>query len=478
MKTPNNKPLWTIEEIVSAIDGRIEGHADVGIADITSVSIDSRTLERGALYVAIQGVSQDGHAFVGAAFEAGAHAALVSLEYKRGISDKILIRVDDTLEGLSMLGTAARERTEATVIAVTGSAGKTGTKEALHAMLLPSGVVHASVKSFNNHWGVPLSLARMPRDTDFAIFEVGMNHAGEIEPLSRLIQPDVALITTVAPVHIGHFDSVEQIADAKAEIFAGLKPLGAAVIPIDNPHFQRLAISAKSQGVQNIFSFGKGEQADFRICDCEFAVDQTRGCFVLNGERYDFFTTIPGEHIALNLAGALGSVFSSGGDVQRAIDQISEIEASQGRGNTHHLVCSNGQFTLIDESYNANPASMEIALKSLNLMKDVRFSRRIAVLGDMLELGDRALLYHAELAELINGRDIDLVFTAGPLMKSLFDLVEPAKQGRSADQSSELLEDIASIISSGDVVLVKGSQASKMALIVSAMIDRFGQGLE
>ncbi len=472
----SNEPLWTIDEIATAVDGVIDGEAG---ADITSVSIDSRTLERGALYIAIVGVAQDGHAYVNAAFDAGAGAALVKSDYKMPAppganSHQVLIRVDDTLAALEALGRAARARTSAKVIAITGSAGKTGTKEALKEMLRPSGCVHASVKSFNNHWGVPLSLARMPRDTEYGVFEIGMNHAGEIDPLSRMVQPDGVLITTVAPVHIGHFANEEEIADAKAEIFAGLKPGGAAILPGDNRHYAQLLARARETGVQKIYSFGKGERADFRLVDGEFLPELSRVHCTIMGEPHDFTSMITGEHIALNLLGALGLIYCTKGDVKAAILEIEALLPPKGRGDSYLLDCASGPFTLIDESYNANPASMEIALKNLAAMQGEGYHRRIAIVGDMLELGEQAPQYHGALSGLINNIDVDLVFAAGPLMKSLFDGVRDDKQGLHVQDAGGLVKTVIETVQPGDVVLVKGSQASNMALIIRSLTDKFG----
>lgn len=463
-------PLWTVVEIASAVKASTDGSD----AEIDSISIDSRTLSQGALYVAIQGVSQDGHKFVSAAFKAGAVAALVHEDYRGSENDGILIRVKDTLRALEKLGKAARERTKAKVIAVTGSAGKTGTKDALRAMLAPSGKVHVSVKSFNNHWGVPLSLARMPRDTEFAVFEVGMNHAGEIEPLSKLIQPDVAIITTVAPVHIGHFNNEEEIAVAKAEIFAGLKEDGGALLPLDNKHFDLLKSCAEKAGVSRIFSFGKSEGADFHFLDIACGLQKTKGRMSLLGKQNNFHMSIPGEHIALNLLGALAAVHLVGGDEEQAIGVLNELEPTEGRGVIHHLSCQNGDFTLIDESYNANPASMEIALKNLSLMNGNAYFRRIAVLGDMLELGSLSKFYHIELSKLINGMDIDLVFVGGEMMVDLFEGLSLEKRGAAELEADDLIEPIADMINPGDVIMVKGSQASNMGLVVKGLLDRFG----
>lgn len=481
--------LWTILELVDVVGGTVEpcltASNGAGVPGVGSVSIDSRTLEPGALYVAIQGVAQDGHKFVGAAFQAGANAALVRSDYEPGSLDEgVLVRVPDPLAALEALGRAARARTGAKVIAVTGSAGKTGTKEALKDMLSTGGVCHASVKSFNNHWGVPLSLARMPAEARYAVFEVGMNHAGEILPLSVMIKPDVALITTVAPVHIGHFANEEEIADAKAEIFAGLKESGTAVLPIDNPHYERLKSRAREAGVAAIIGFGGNVAADARLLSGEFGRSESVVTADIMGEVHSFKIAIAGAHIALNLIGALAAVKLVGGDLNAAIGALSLIRAPEGRGVQYDLCLEPGEgdcvdrarCLLIDESYNANPASMEIALKNLSLFKSDAHSRRIAVIGDMLELGQGAKAYHRQLAPLVERLDVDLVFAAGEMMAHMFEDLPSAKQGAYAPTSLGLVDVVEKNIQQGDVVMVKGSLGSDMGRIVKRLRAKFSDG--
>ena len=466
--------LWHVADIVRAVGGRcsLSASEQEGVL-VSSVSIDSRTIETGGLYVAIQGVRQDGHKFVEAAFDNGAAAALVADDFVSSRSDHVLVRVADTLDGLNELGRAARARGNAGVIAVTGSAGKTGTKEALLKMLAPSGLTHASVKSFNNHWGVPLSLARMSAETQFGVFEVGMNHAGEITPLSDMIAPDVALITTVAPVHIEHFASEEEIADAKAEIFSGLRPDGVAVLPADNRHFERLCLRAGEAGVARVVSFGRAIDADVRLLDGEFGAEGSRVRADILGEEIAFELSMPGEHIVMNLLGALAAVKLVGGDVGKAGAVISDLKAPSGRGMQYELQMVDGSALLIDESYNANPASMKVALEGLAQLQGERHSRRIAVLGDMLELGERSQPYHDELAVLIADLDIDVVFAAGEMMKSMFDRLPPAVQGAYELRSEHLYNTIEKNLRSGDVIMIKGSFGSEMGGIVERLRARF-----
>ena len=468
--------LWTVAEIVEAVQGRCSLDPEQQRScKIGSISIDSRTLERGALYVAIQGVSQDGHKFVDPAFQAGAGAALVKEGFQaEGLGESgVLIYVPDTLAALEALGRAARARTGAKIIAVTGSAGKTGTKEALQHMLERSGPTHASVKSFNNHWGVPLSLARMPQSSDFGVFEVGMNHAGEIEPLSKMITPDAALITTVAPVHIGHFANEEEIADAKAEIFAGVKPGGAVVLPADNRHYQRLVGAAQKAGIEQIISFGRAEGAQARLLDGQFDREGSVVRADILGQQVDFKISMPGEHIALNFVGALAGVSLLGGDVLQAAEALESLEPPEGRGGRYELRLPDGPFLLIDESYNANPASMEVALKNLSMMKGQAYCRRIAVLGDMLELGARSKAYHQDIAAQVANLDVDLVFAAGPMMGEMFEQLPLEKQGGYGATSIDLCSLVEKKLQQGDVVMVKGSLGSQMGHIVQRLKDNY-----
>ena len=491
--------LWTVGEVSEAVKGQIEvlvseviGSEVIGsdvqgveASGINSVSIDSRTLDKDALYIAIQGVSQDGHAFVRSAFQAGAKACLVSKDFEldgseaadgSDFSGGILIRVEDTFKALQDLGMVSRKRCSGKIIAVTGSAGKTGTKEALRVMFEKFGRTHASVKSFNNHWGVPLTLARMPRDCEFGIFEVGMNHAGEISPLSKLIQPHVALITTVAPAHIGHFANEEEIADAKAEIFDGLMDGGACLLPADNRHFDRLKQAALEAKVQNVYSFGKASGVDVHLMSGEFGAERSvvqTDCF---GEVIDFSISIPGEHIALNFLGALGCLKLAGCDVLQAASVLSELIAPPGRGVRHQLHLESdvsSKVLLIDESYNANPPSMDIALKNLSALKDSTYCRRIAVLGDMLELGAHSVYYHREIAPLIASLDVDLVFASGEMMSHMFNELPQDKKGAFALNSKDLIEPLEESLQSGDVVMIKGSLGSDMGSIVTALCEKY-----
>lgn len=486
--------LWTIGEIVAAVNGQLDGKLggalvtsvpELSDQGIGSVSIDTRTLEAEALYVAIKGVSQDGHLYVGAAFKAGAKACLVSKDFEFGEQlevDGVLIRVEDTLAALEAMAVAARNRTSAKIIAVTGSAGKTGTKEALREMFELCGKTHASVKSFNNHWGVPLSLTRMPRDCEFGIFEVGMNHSGEISPLSKLIRPDIALITTVAPAHIGHFANEEEIADAKAEIFDGLVEGGTVLLPADNRHFERLCLAAEKAGVGNVLSFGEVATADVKLLTGKFGSEVSEIKADCLGEMVEFRVSIPGPHIAMNFLGALGCIKLAGCELTGVVSVLGSLIAPPGRGVRHVLSLEPGQLTnergtdstalVIDESYNANPPSMEIALKTLGAMKENTYCRRIAVLGDMLELGDHSEFYHRQIAPLINSLDVDLVFASGEMMAHMFKDLPESKRGVYATHSHELIAPLEESLQSGDVIMIKGSLGSDMGCVVAALCEK------
>ena len=391
------EPLWTLGEIVAATHGTTLGAAGL---PVSGLSIDSRTIALGEGFVAIRGPNRDGHAFVTAALERGASCAIVDKSFPPGDEEK-LVRVGDTLEALNDLGRASRARAEDTVvIAVTGSAGKTGTKEALRLALAPSGSVHASAKSFNNHWGVPLSLANMPKSTRFGVFEIGMNHPGEIAALVPLVTPQIAIVTTVAPVHLGFFRSVEEIADAKAEIFDGLVPGGAAILNRDNPHYERLKARALGHGAR-IVGFGEARDADAHLLEAKLLPDASNVTADILGETVSYRLGAPGRHLVQNSLAVLAAVKLAGADLARAARALEDLHAGAGRGA--RILVDGGRMAIIDESYNANPASVRAALATLGLTPRNEFKRRIAVLGDMLELGPEGGRLHAELVRPLTG---------------------------------------------------------------------------
>jgi UDP-N-acetylmuramoyl-tripeptide--D-alanyl-D-alanine ligase len=464
------EPLWTLGEIVTATSGTCLGTAD---APVAGLSIDSRSLAKDEGFVAIRGPNRDGHAFVAAALEQGAACALVDRNFPPGDEEK-LVRVEETLEALNALGRAGRARASNTVvIAVTGSVGKTGTKEALRVALTPSGSVHASVKSFNNHWGVPLSLANMPKNTRFGVFEVGMNHAGEIDALTRLIRPHIAIITTVAPVHLGFFRSVEKIADAKAEIFRGLERGGTAIINRDSPYYERLKNHAVKAGAK-IVGFGEAASAEARLVEVELHPDGSKVEANIIGTPVNYSLGAPGRHLVQNSLGVLAAVKIAGADVNLAARALSGLKAQAGRGARTLIGGKDGRVAIIDESYNANPASMRAALATLGLTPRSEFSRRVAVLGDMLELGPEGPKLHEALADSIDGAGIDVVFACGELMGSLYKALPASRRGAYAKTSEELAPRLIEAVGLGDVIMVKGSLGSCMGPLVEALKRRFG----
>ena len=563
-------PLWTLAEVLAATGGHLDlpskktggpegippARCGAGPADreavISGVSIDTRSLTLGDLFVPLIDV-RDGHDFVTAAFERGATAALVRDGYQRMPGDGALIRVHDTLAALGRLGVAARARLapSAHVIAVTGSAGKTGTKEMLRACLKVCASspdkVHAPEKSFNNHWGVPLTLARMPADTEFAVFEIGMNHAGEIRPLVKMVRPEIAIVTNVLPVHVGNFPDGEiGVANAKAEIFEGLEaprevtprrssfvqgeshstsdssplplmgrgggwgdnansrpeiippPLtpprkgegdkaeqvmlmrGTAIILRDNPHYERLRAAAQTRGAA-VVTFGRDPDARVRLSALEIGTSARQadvGVAVrLRRPRtnavkeIEFDIGMFGRHLATNALAVIAALDVLGCDIDRATRELALVKSAAGRGAREFVGASGAEILLLDESYNANPASMAAALATLSQIQDPAIKAKIAVLGDMLELGADSVRYHLGLKDA--AARADLVFCCGPHMKHLFDSLPAEKQGRYAPTSGELIPFVLEALGPGDAVMVKGSLGSRMAPIVDAIKKRF-----
>jgi UDP-N-acetylmuramoyl-tripeptide--D-alanyl-D-alanine ligase len=439
-------------------------------ASVPGISIDSRTLARGDAFFAITGENRDGHDVVAAALQAGAGLAVVEARNRdRFPAGAPLLPVPDVLDALRALARAARMRSQAKIIAVTGSVGKTGTKEALRLALGKQGSTHASAASYNNHWGVPLSLARCPESAAYAVFELGMNHAGEIEPLVRLVRPHVAIITAVEPVHLEFFDSVAAIADAKAEIFLGLERGGAAVLNRDNAQYDRLAASAGRAGVERIVSFGEHPQADARLTACTPDGGGSTVAARILGTDLGYRIGAPGRHLVLNSLAVLAAVTLLGADVRVAAHALGELHVGRGRGGRIRLPVPGGEIVLIDESYNANPASMRAALALLGQADGSPRGRRIAVLGDMLELGPSGGELHRRLADSIGENDIDLVFCCGPLMRFLWEALPVERRGGFAQSSAQLEPDVLSAVRRNDIVMVKGSLGSRMARIVKAL---------
>lgn len=457
-------PLWTATDAMAATGGKAAGEWAA-----TGISIDTRTLDGGDLFAALAGPNFDGHDFVGAAFDAGAGAALVDETHSTVLNGRPGLIVSDTLRALQDLARAARCRTDARIAAVTGSVGKTGTKEALAHVLSAQGETSFSKSSLNNHWGVPLSLARMPLETKFGVFEIGMNHPGEITPLVDLARPHVAIVTAIAPAHMAFFDTVEDIARAKAEIFTGLDG-GIAVINRDTEFYNLLSDLALATGADRVLSFGRHADADMRLLEC---LSDATGNLVdarWKDRTLQFRVGQPGVHWAYNSLAVLVTVDALGGDMAAAAEQLSTLPALPGRGAVHVIPWGGGNIRLIDDSYNANPESMASALKTLGHVQPDG-GRRIAILGDMLELGDISAKAHAALKSQIEKNGIDQVYLAGPEMKALADALEPDMLGGIADDADELLPMILSGLNAGDVVTVKASNGIGLSRIVKSLTD-------
>jgi UDP-N-acetylmuramoyl-tripeptide--D-alanyl-D-alanine ligase len=458
------KPLWTAAEASTATGG---SNAINWAA--TGVSIDTRSLRAGDLFVALRGPNHDGHDFVRAAFERGAAAAVVDRPMPNIPGTGPLLVVANTSRALSALGMAARIRSPARIIAITGSVGKTGTKEALRLALAASGPTCASAGGLNNHWGVPLSLARLLPVAKFGIFEIGMNHAGEIGVLTKLVRPHVAVITTIEPAHLGFFPSVEAIADAKSEIFLGLEPGGATVLNCDNPFYERLAAAARGAGAAEIIGFGTGPSAAVRLIDCALDAHGSNVQAALSGKLLRFRLPIPGRHWAMNSLAVLAVTWAVGADLERAAAALAELKALPGRGRRYELPWQGGAVTLIDESYNASPAAVGAAIAVLGAAAPAHGARRIAVLGDMLELGHAAEDFHRELAEPLLAANVDRVFLVGTLVEALHEALPETMRGglcRTADQAIPLL---LLCLQPGDVVMVKGSRGIGLGRIVERL---------
>ncbi len=464
--------LWTLDDMAKAMRATKSGALPDGV---TGISIDSRTAGKGEAFFAIQGDNRDGHAFVGMALTGGASVAVVARSRTVQFApDAPLLEVDDVLEGLRDLARAARARiSHAKVIGVTGSVGKTGTKEALRLALGADGETYASVASYNNHWGVPLSLSRCPADVKYAVFEIGMNHPGEIVPLVAMVRPHVAIITTVEPVHLEYFGSVEKIADAKAEIFTGIEPGGVAVLNRDNNQYKRLAAAAKAAKVARVVTFGEDAKADSRLTRFSLQPDSSTIEADILGEHVTYKLGAPGKHLVLNSLAVLTAAALAGADLALAALALDRLAAPTGRGARATLKLPVGSALLIDESYNANPASMRAAIALLGHAAIGPRGRRIAVLGDMLELGDQGNKLHAALAAPIEAAGIDLVYCSGPQMRALWEALPSGRRGGYAETAAALESPVLEAIRDGDAVMVKGSLGSKMGPIVKALERQF-----
>lgn len=453
--------LWTAEEAAVATNGRATSDWEV-----SGISIDTRTLQPGDLFVALK-AARDGHEFVAQALENGAGAALVSRIPEGVAPDAPLLIVEDVQAGLEALGRAARARCDARVVAVTGSVGKTSTKEMLACMLADQGRTHAAVASYNNHWGVPLTLARMPRDTEFAVIEIGMNHPGEIEPLARQARPHVAMVTTVAAVHLEAFEDVDGIAREKAAIMAGLELGGVAVLNADIDQKPVLELVSEQLGASREW-FGE-KSNNYKLLDVKVEADVTVSNVLLNGDSAQIRLQSPGRHFAMNALGALACVEALGADRNKALMSLAEWAPFRGRGVREKVQTGGGEILLLDDSYNANPTSVGAALDVLAATEGS--GRRIAFLGDMKELGPRERDLHAGLADHPAIAGIDRVHCIGPLMAALHNALPEAKRGKLYETSADAAQDLPETVSVGDIVLAKGSLSMALAKVVDGIRD-------
>jgi UDP-N-acetylmuramoyl-tripeptide--D-alanyl-D-alanine ligase len=463
----NARALWTVEAMAAAM--RAERHGTLP-RSVSGISIDSRSIAAGDAFFAITGDRRDGHEFVASALAAKAGVAAIAADRAAQFpNDAPLLVVPDVLGALRDLAAAARARTDAKVIAVTGSVGKTGTKEALRLALAKDGETHASVASYNNHWGVPLSLARCPASARYVVLEMGMNHAGEIAPLSRLARPDIAAITTVAPVHLEFFGTLGKIADAKAEIFLGLEKGGAAVLNRDNSQFARLTRRAKEAGVARVVSFGEHKKADVRLIKSALHPACSTVQADILGTELTYKIGAPGRHLVHNSLAVLATVVLVGADLALTALALSEFKPAAGRGALIEIHLPGGAVQVIDDSYNANPVSVDAALALLGRTPVGPRGRRMAVLGDMLELGPQGRALHRGLVESALANSVDLVFCCGPLMHTLWQALPAGLRGGYAEDSAALEAQVLAAVRAGDVVMVKGSLGSRMAPIVKAL---------
>lgn len=456
---------WTAKEVALATGGRTDG-----IWAASSVSIDTRTMEPGALFVALPGAKVDGHDHVQAALAAGAAGALVSRAIE-GVDAAKLVLVADVEQALQALGRAARARSEAKFIGVTGSVGKTGAKEMLAAALAPLGKTYATKGNLNNHLGVPLTLCNLPSDTQFAIIEMGMNHVGEIAPLSAIARPDVSLITTVEAVHLEHFGAVEAIADEKAEIFSGMGGAGYAVLNMDNAHFARLKQHAERHGLDRVLGFGTDKGAICRMTDYRVSETGSQVEATIAGTSIAYRIGTVGKHWAVASVAVLGVVDALGGDLAKSAAVLEHFREPKGRGRIEQLTVKGGKLTLVDDSYNASPVSVAGAISKVAELKRAAKEpvRTLVVLGDMLELGDTAEELHVGLIPAIINNQMDLVFAAGSFMQKMYDALPEGMKGAYRATAKELAPVVVDAIRPHDLVLVKGSRGSRMEIVVDAI---------
>ncbi|WP_375646481.1 UDP-N-acetylmuramoyl-tripeptide--D-alanyl-D-alanine ligase [Bartonella sp. AA56HLJMS] len=465
--------LWDKQALVAAINGVVMGSMP---ETFSGVSIDSRTLAEGEVFFCIKGHHLDGHDFAAQAYERGAGVLIVA-EHRLRDMKKILaplIVVPDVLQALEQLAQAARKRSRAKIIAITGSVGKTTTKEALKQALATAGNVHANLASLNNCWGVPLTLARMPMESDYGIFEIGMNHRDEIRPLVKLVCPHIALITHICAGHMGFFKDLQEIAKAKAEIFEGLDEEGIAILNADSDFFSYLVQKAKKCGVKKILSFGETKDADYQAHDIRLLTDSSSMIVRMRGRDREVQIGAPGRHIVQNSLGVIAACDAMGVELEPVFLSFRHFSSQKGRGVRYRLSLSNGsEFYLIDESYNANPASMRAALELLATGPVGKGGRRIAILGDMLELGEYSEKLHRDLIKPIRLSGANPVFLFGEAMKYLVSDLSAGVKVHYAENIEKILSLLLAEISSGDLLMVKSSNSLCSSNIVTALLDRY-----
>jgi UDP-N-acetylmuramoyl-tripeptide--D-alanyl-D-alanine ligase len=462
--------LWTSAEAAAATGGRADGAPWIA----TGIALDSRNVASGDLFVALKGETTDGHAYLADAFKRGAVAAMVH-EIPAARPMRPLLVVRDTMAGLMALASCARDRARPQVIAVTGSVGKTGTKEALKLALAAHGSTYASAGNLNSSTGAPLALARMPADAVYAVLEMGMNRAGEIGPNSRVARPHGAIVTTVEPVHLQFFPSVEAIADAKAEVFEGFASGAFAVLNRDNPHFDRLAAKARAHGADRIIGFGTHTLAEARLIDVGLSESESTVVAEILGKRIVYRLPVPGRHWAMNTLAVLGAVTALGLPLEPSLAALTHLSVLKGRGLRQTVrLAEGGSFELIDDSYNASPVSVAGALDILGRIHPPSRGRRIAILGDMRELGDSGPGLHAGLAPSVTANHVDKLFLVGPLMRHLAEALPAGIVAAHTQASAEMAPIAAAAVRDGDVVTVKGSLGTNMAPIVAALSARGG----
>jgi UDP-N-acetylmuramoyl-tripeptide--D-alanyl-D-alanine ligase len=464
--------LWETADMAAAMGGRPLGQMPM---TVSGISIDSRQIAPNEAFFAIKGDRVDGHDYASVAAANGA-ALLVVSEAKLPALGSIsvpMIVVRDVLEALEMLGRAARNRARGKIVAVTGSVGKTTTKEMLRHVLSACGKVHYSPASFNNHWGVPLTLARLPREADYGVFEIGMNHPNEIRPLVKMVRPHIAIITTIAAAHLGNFSGLVEIAAAKSEIFEGVVSDGHVLINRDNSQFDQLETAAINLNVAHIHSFGAHPKADFRLVDYQPDGDRAVFWAIIGGRTLEVAINAPGRHIAENAVAVLAAAYLAGADMNRVVAAFASVSAAKGRGERFHLALPEGEFTLIDESYNANPASMRAAIELLAAADTGTGGRRIAVLGDMLEMGEYSAEVHRELADPLGKSGINDIWLAGPDMAYLREALGDEREVVYRTTADELGAYAIENVRPGDVLMIKSSNGSGFGRIVAALTAKF-----